>query len=184
MRQAASHRHAGQRHLTLAAGSDDTGALIAALGAKMTAADVEMVITHVDVSQASLEGAVARGMASTSNVSGWNHTGSLVIGTDTRLIAAIGRATSGLRYYDLHRIGPVPLPGSSLAAGLPVQDLSSDLPAYLRQSLGIPDLKTSSLLRGLRSTNAARLVRFATTEQRNSMLPGQSGGYSLLLAPS
>ncbi|MFL6083834.1 MAG: hypothetical protein ACJ74F_11635 [Mycobacterium sp.] len=182
--QSSTHRHVAQRSLALASAGDDIWSLVSLLGSKMTSADQTMIIGHGGVSRASLAGAQSRGLSSSANPTGWNHSGVFGFSDDRRPLAGVRRVANKLRFFDRSHPGTIPLPGSSLAQGIEIPDIAKYLPVYLRDVLHAPDLKASSIVHALGlPAGSARVLRFQTSEQSNSFPPGRSGGFSILLTP-
>jgi len=182
--QPSTHRHTALRSLALGSGADDLWNLVSVLGSKMTAADQEMIITHGGVDRVSLAGAQTRGLSSSANPAGWNHSGVFAFNDDRKLLAGVRRVGGSLRFFDLTHIGTIPLPGSTQAQGVVVPDMAKYLPVYLRDVLQAQDLKASTILHALSiPAGGARVLRFQTSEQLNVLTPGRNGGYSILITP-
>jgi hypothetical protein len=175
--QSSTHRHVAQRNLSLITGSNSLDPLVRRLGTMMTDQDTEMLVGHLAIHHAGLSGARERGFAS-GDVSSWDHTGDLVIGGDLKLLVGIRRTPNGLRAFDLRRLGMIPLPGSSAAAGRPVTDLSSELPKLIETTLGIRSLRASEVAGAMATPAAARALRFAVTGAS-----GRTSGYTIIIAP-
>jgi hypothetical protein len=176
--QSSTHRHVAQRNLSLITGSNSLDPPVRRLGAMMTDQDTEMLVGHLAIKHAGLSGAQERGFAGAGDVSSWDHTGDLVIGGDLKLLVGIRRTPNGLRTFDLRRLGMIPLPGSSAAAGRPVTNLSSALPKLIETTLGIRSLRASEVAGAMATPAAARVLRFAVTGAS-----GRTSGYTIIVAP-
>jgi hypothetical protein len=177
--EANTHRHVAQRNLNLVKGDSSLSSLVSQLGALISREDKQLVITQSSVGRTDFVGAQERGLADSREVpQGWNH-GGLVFGKEDRPLVGVRPGRDGMRFFDLRKQKAVPLPDDRLPGGVTLNgELGQELPVLLQQTLGIRDLRATSVARALGSQGEPRLLRFVTTDQAD-----QAGGYSVMVVP-